>query len=134
MKIKIIGFWQESGWKGSLKNIDSVDFSPKNTYEVQEKVLNYLSAGVFIFGLRTNSICIFSNEDIGSPTVYTDGEFAWTNEYIHYLKNGYISINKDLLIQIKKNNYICPSRDDIGIHKLIAIGDLFQDKSSLTYL
>ena len=136
MKMKIFGCWKEYySWPANPKSIYDEDIQPLGTLEVEKRVVDYLKSGIWIIGDRgPNKECVFTNDDAGPFMIYTDGEIAWTHQCIFYLGRGQLNQDKSLLDHIRSKSYKCPTRDEIGMDRLIEIADLFQYKESLTYV
>ena len=105
--LKIIGFWSE------FRNVPNPSFFDEGNIIVNDQYkndifLNYLKNGVFISRIRTLFICPFSKSAIGSFTNFSDGEWVWTNELIHFYENNRITLSQEFLSHVlsKKNQDI----------------------------
>lgn len=136
MKMKIFGCWKEYySWPSNPKSIYDEDIQPLHTLEINKKVIDYLKSGAWILGDRgLNKVCVFTKDDAGPYLIYTDGEIAWTQQYSFYLERGQLQPNQNLLEHVRSNNYQCPTKEEIGMDRLIKLCDLFYGNRPLIYM
>jgi hypothetical protein len=106
-KMQFQGFWREFNSNKELPSIFE-DVQSSYDYSEKEKVISYLNNGKFILGTRHFVFCPITQEKIGSPEVYTDGNWAWTSMLIYYVKKYSIKINEDFLKAMEMQNFLCP--------------------------
>lgn len=136
MKMKIFGCWKEYySWPANPKSIYDDDIQPLGTLEVEKRVVDYLKSGIGVQGDRgLNKVCVFTKDDAGPYRIYTDGEITWTQQYIFYLERGQLKPDPSLLDHIRSNNYQCPTRDEVGMDRLIPVSNIFQGDPPLIYM
>ena len=59
----------------------------------------------------TTDLLSEADDVIGSPHIFTDGEWFWTADVIHYIENYHIQVPDDLLAKMKKKDWKCPEVD-----------------------
>lgn len=118
--IKKIGYWNQfrESRLPSLYDDLLIDLIRPNLL-----ILEYLKKGIKVSGLRTIVYCVLTGDKIGSPYDFTDGIYVWTGEFVFYYEQGMVNIPCDFKKSIENLSYQVPSKEQIGIEKLIAIGD-----------
>lgn len=110
-----LGFWKEFYFRGdNLPSIHKNGSLKKRNDVIDQDVINYLKSGVWLYKVRSIFECIITGEYVGTPYVYTDGEWFWTTEYIYYLENYDIFIPEEFLKKIVSNNYQPLSEEELG--------------------
>lgn len=113
------GLWKEYGWvKGASSISEDIPVYQEDEYQTDKRIIDYLESGIPILGLRSIVVCFFTKQDMGSAIILTDGSFAWTKQYIHYLKKGVIELDSTIELHIIGNDYQHPSREQIGMEQL----------------
>ena len=118
-KIRIFGLWQEYGWRKQGVPFNAKMLSPKGTFTVDKDIISYLLAGNLVMGFRTTVSCLIYGDQIGSPSIFTDGQVFWTNEYLHYIEQGMLEVDDEILNSIKTHNFKCPTSVELGQDRLI---------------
>ena len=117
--MKKIGFWKEYrpelSEKTLLSEFDS-NIDPKSDYSFE--LIDYLESGIKLTGLRCEFECLLTREEIEGTYTYTDGEWVWTSELIHYVKYHRLKIPEELLSHMAENGYAIPSIEEIGVKRL----------------
>lgn len=119
--MKILGFWK------GFRREDMPSIFDENliqrTSKVDERIINYLKKGIWLTRLRTIISCPITDEGIGSPATYTDGEWIWTTEYIFYLEKYDLLISKDFYRHLLKKDFIIPDENTLSEELLINLMD-----------
>ncbi len=111
--MKILGFWKE--YRGpKLPFLLKTETTLLRSKPIDSKVIKYLEAGIWLYKLRTKFDCIISGEKIGTPYVYTDGEWLWTTEYIYYLNKYEINIPEEFIEKMIKTKFVVPTEQELG--------------------
>lgn len=107
--MEFIGFFTEHDkaciYSKALENqLLTVSFDKKE----REKIINYLSNGVFVFGWMG-----YEKDKEGNLIIplgyYTDGIWIWPGYYIYYLKKyENMKIQDNFIQYVQKNNYVNP--------------------------
>ena len=96
MKLKKLGFYDDMSNSDAIKLLSST----KNTLPSSNinKIVEYLRNGYLLFVIPGLSFDLLSNEEIviGPPNIRTDGEWAWTEDFIFYVEKYHISIMKGI--------------------------------------
>lgn len=116
--IYFLGCWNNFIWRTPFY-LKKHELSQANTHKIDVNILSYLKKGNIVVTTRTFGWkCITGEFIIGSPSIYTDGQFVWSTEYIYYVEKGKIQVPKFFLKKIKNNKYVIPNIKDISKKKL----------------
>jgi hypothetical protein len=69
--------------------------------------------------------CFLTDDVIGTPAVYTDGVYVWTEEYIFYVKKGLITLDSSFYKYMEMQNFKIPKREELPGELINEIKDYF---------
>lgn len=70
--------------------------------------MNYLWEGLPLIFRRSIVGSSITKEIIGSPGLYCDDKFVWSNSYMYHVAKGVIRLNDALKENMKRNNFEVP--------------------------
>lgn len=73
--------------------------------EILKKVTEYLESGVMLIAWMHYELDFMTKKPICPAIYYSDGVWIWPNYYSHYLNNYSITINKEFVNFLIKNNF-----------------------------
>lgn len=112
--MKYIGYWKEHrinrfkesddyyGWD-LTKSVKDEVFRVEMEKETKDQILRYLNKGIEVEIVRGVAYDVFRNDtnSIICPIFsYTDGEFVWSEEFIHYFEKYDIEVPKPFFEKI----------------------------------
>ena len=115
--LKRLGIWKEFGWSKMGTSLNEVELFNEGTFTNDSRAVEYLENGPMLVSMRTIIRCPVCHQYIGSPGLYTDGKYAWSQAYLFYIKKGMIKLDKELDHRIKvERKYKVPklSKEDIS--------------------
>lgn len=118
--MKKLGFYREFRNQNFPCLKDSLSFKERDV-KLNEDILKYLNNGVWLNSLRTTFKCPISNEYIGTPFIYTDGEWFWTTEFIFYVTKYKNDIPSPFFEKMKSKNFDVPSEKELGEELLYSL-------------
>lgn len=124
MNLKSVGYFREM--PDANPNDPSIkDFINRNTTYPVEKICNYLDRGIpIIVTPGTVMDVIDENKGIaGSPSVLTDGKWAWSGVLSYYVKNYRLLLNIEFINSMCENQWKIPIREDDLDYSDITIDD-----------
>lgn len=110
--MKLLGFWKE--YRGDKLPPLEVETLQKRELPICSNIKKYLENGIWLNKLRTQFDCIITGETIGTPYIYTDGEWFWTTEYIYYIENYEINLPPEFLLTMTKHKYSVLTENELG--------------------
>ena len=114
--MKLLGFWNEYRDRFGNKSLVEENFND-NPYQNIDRILDYLSKGFPLGGLRTMGEDLKDGEHIGPLISYTDGEWFWTTEYMFYIKKYHLKIDPEFLVYLNKLDFTPSSRIEFSREK-----------------
>lgn len=74
---------------------------------IDDMVVHYLTTATRVFAVPGIVIDYLSpkREVIGSPDVYTDGEWAWTSDISYYVRNYHLRLPANFITRMKSYNW-----------------------------
>ncbi len=125
--MKTLGFWK--GFRNkSFPSIFDENLT-KRTTRVDDRIMNYLKNGIWLTKLRTIFFCPITEATIDT-TVYTDGEWLWSSEYIFYLGKYDIEIPEAFIKYLVKKNFKIPTEKELEEELLDTLEDLATEYTS----
>lgn len=121
--MKVIGKWKEYYPRTGTGSVYEKLTNTKNKYD--SSIISYLEKGIKIMGTKGGIKCVLTGEEWFEMSAFTDGEWSWTSEFIHYVKMQKITIPEEFIIHMQKNKFVVPNVEEIGIKRLGEIGRLF---------
>ena len=110
---KRLGFYKE--FRGekfpSLKEVVALD---EREEELDSKILDYLKNGILLMSLRTWFTCPVFDEKMSGPSVYIDGEWFWTTEYIFYIQKFQVEIPEAFISKMTHLKFTVPTGEELG--------------------
>jgi len=118
MKLKRYGFFKElehgDAHGESLKLLrGSVSYDEKQL----KRIVQYLESGHVFIASPGVFFDIFKEEQsdpLGNAHLLTDGEWCWPADLPYYVQNYGVPIPKEMLENMKKNNWSIPENIDIS--------------------
>ena len=84
----------------------------KNSLYDKQKIISYLENATFLACAISVETSIFTDKSLGTLTVYTDGEWRWSNSLPIYILHHHVCIPDEWLAKMKRLHYIpLPVRD-----------------------
>jgi hypothetical protein len=107
--MKILGCSLESEFWKCDPSWEHISIYGVGTFEVPSMiVLEYLQNGIPLLALRTTIYCKLTEEEIGTPILWTDGFFCWMTSYAFYISKGMIQLDSGFLSHMENVNFIKP--------------------------
>lgn len=112
-----LGFWKEFHFRGdNLPSIFEKGNLEKREEKIKPNVLKYLKSGIWLVKTRSVFNCVITEERIGYPCIYTDGEWFWTSEYIYYYENYNLEMPEEFIKTMESNCF--KIKEEIGKEKI----------------
>jgi hypothetical protein len=109
MKLKKVGFFRELGFVDS--DSPSICLLAKNEpAEDESQIINYLRSGVMFIvspGMVKDVLCA-EGPVIGTPSIRTDGAWAWRDDLAHYVERYHVQLPSDFLSHVEARNFTPP--------------------------
>ena len=124
-KAKIIGVWANF-WVG--RDFPCLpELAKRQGPSCLPEVIQYLDKGSRLISQRGGQVvCPYTGENIGFPTILTDGDWLWSREYLYYVRVYNFEIPPPLLHHIALNAYQPPTPERIGQERLNELYTLFE--------
>ncbi len=113
MTIKSTGYFREM-IDGNPTDPSIKDFINKNTDYPIDKICKYLDSGLPLIvspGLVLDVIDE-SKGDAGSPSILTDGKWAWSGVLSYYVKNYNLMLDSDFIDTMISNDWRIPVKEE----------------------
>ena len=113
MKLKSVGYFREM-LDGSPRDPSIKDYVNKGADYPIEKICAYLDSGLPLIvspGLVLDVIDE-SKGNAGSPSILTDGKWAWSGVLSYYVKNYNLLLVKDFIDTMISNSWMIPIHEN----------------------
>jgi hypothetical protein len=77
--------------------------------ESEDRILKYLRSGKQIVAVAGLASDVLTGNIIGPPNVFTDGEWTWTSDAIHYVQQYHVRIPAEFKNHMESNNWQVPT-------------------------
>lgn len=113
MNLISTGYFKEMP-DGSPDDLSIKDFVDKNTEYPIDKICAYLESGLpLIVAPGVVQDVIDENKgSAGSPSILTDGKWAWSGVLSYYVKNYNLSLNSDFINSMIENDWKIPIHEN----------------------
>ena len=113
MNLISTGYFKEMP-DGSPDDLSIKDFVDKNTEYPIDKICAYLERGLpLIVAPGVVQDVIDENKgSAGSPSILTDGKWAWSGVLSYYVKNYNLSLNSDFINSMIENDWKIPIHEN----------------------
>lgn len=113
MNLISTGYFKEMP-DGSPDDLSIKDFVDKNTEYPIDKICAYLESGLpLIVAPGVVQDVIDENKgSAGSPSILTDGKWAWSGVLSYYVKNYHLLLNSDFINTMIENDWKIPIREN----------------------
>jgi hypothetical protein len=120
------GFWREFYSKNYQRASIFDDIKDVHVSKDKDKILSFLKEGFFIGASRQTMYCPIHKDAIGTQEVFTDGEWFWTIEAIHYVEKYDIAIPIAFIQHMKNHGFICPKLNELDYDIIDPLCDFAQ--------
>ena len=113
MDLTSVGYFREM-LDGSPSDPSIRDYINKGAHNSIERICAYLDSGLPLIVTPGVTVDIIDeNKGIaGSPSVLTDGKWAWSGVLSYYVRNYNLKLDSAFIETMKANNWIIPIRED----------------------
>lgn len=112
MNLKSVGYFREMS--DACSNDPSIkDYLYKNKTYPTEKICDYLDSGVPIVIAPGAALDIIDESKgvSGSPSIFTDGKWAWSGVLSYYVKNYQLLLDEEFLNTMIENHWKVPIQE-----------------------
>jgi hypothetical protein len=119
MRLKRLGFFRELE-HGDQAGPSLVDLLGNEPREDETKIHDYLNNGLLFIGCPGLVEDVFDKTvgPIGSPSILTDGVWAWPDDLSYYVKKYHILLPVEFTDHARRNSFIIPHEDSVNISDL----------------
>ena len=113
MNLISTGYFREMP-DGSPNDLSIKDFINKNTDYPIDKICAYLDSGLplIVSPGVVRDVIDESKGNAGSPSILTDGKWAWSGVLSYYVKNYHLLLNSHFLNTMIENGWKIPIREN----------------------
>ena len=113
MDLTSVGYFREM-LDGSPSDPSIRDYINKGAHNSIERICAYLDSGLPLIVTPGVTVDIIDeNKGIaGSPSVLTDGKWAWSGVLSYYVRNYNLKLDSAFIETMKANNWIIPIREE----------------------
>ena len=113
MDLTSVGYFREM-LDGSPSDPSIRDYINKGAHNSIERICAYLDSGLPLIVTPGVTVDIIDeNKGIaGSPSVLTDGKWAWSGELSYYVRNYNLKLDNAFIETMKANDWAIPIRED----------------------
>ena len=106
--LKRFGFFEESSPREALRDLRELQLM--GPLEEEDLVLRYLAGGTMLFEANCNAYDRFGDGTalIGSPDIYSDGEWCWSGDVVYYITKYHIAVESQFFDWMQRHNWNCP--------------------------
>lgn len=112
MNLRSVGYFRE------MPDADSStpsikDFINKNTTYPIEKICNYLDSGLPVIVTPGTALDVIDESKgiSGSPSILTDGKWAWSGVLSYYVKNYHLLLDNEFINTMIENQWKIPIQE-----------------------
>lgn len=109
MNLKSVGYFREM-LDGSPSDPSIKDYVNKGTSSAINKICSYLDSGLPIIVSPGTAVDIIDETKgvAGSPSILTDGKWAWSGVLSYYVKNYNLQLDSDFVETMIENGWEIP--------------------------
>ena len=109
MNLKSVGYFKEM-LDGSPSDPSIKDYINKGTSSLIDKICAYLDSGIPIIVSPGTALDIIDETKgtAGSPSILTDGKWAWSGVLSYYVKNYNLQLDNEFLETMIENGWELP--------------------------
>ena len=109
MNLTSVGYFKEM-LDGSPSDPSIKDYINKGTSSLIDNICAYLDSGIPIIVSPGTALDIIDETKgiAGSPSILTDGKWAWSGVLSYYVKNYNLQINPEFVEAMKENEWKMP--------------------------
>ena len=119
MKLNRIGFFRElaHGDKTAESLVELLGDAPRHD---EQKICEYLKNGILLIASPgvVSDVLDVDKRYIGSPSIYTDGIWAWPEVLEYYVQKYHVRLKNNFIKHIESNNYNNPTEDSVDLNNL----------------
>lgn len=112
--LKRFGFFPSTPTAQAVDNLSQL--AKKHADPREDKIIAYLEAGHAYLadaGIARDLIDP-QHPVIGVPNVRTDGEWAWTEDVVYYVRKYHIGLPAEMMTTMAKNEWVIPKVKDFS--------------------
>jgi hypothetical protein len=127
MNLKSVGYFREM-LDGSPSDPSIKDYVNKGTSSVIDKICAYLDSGLPIIVSPGTAVDVIDETKgvAGSPSILTDGKWAWSGVLSYYVKNYNLQLDSEFVATMIENGWEIPISE-----KELDYSDILLDGMSL---
>lgn len=127
MNLKSVGYFREM-LDGSPSDPSIKDYVNKGTSSVIDKICAYLDSGLPIIVSPGTAVDVIDKTKgvAGSPSILTDGKWAWSGVLSYYVKNYNLQLDSEFVATMIENGWEIPISE-----KELDYSDILLDGMSL---
>jgi hypothetical protein len=112
VKLKQFGFFDSEPLANAVQRIRQQQ--QKDPAKDEQRIMRYLEAGhTFLLSAGVAQDLLDPQRGIiGVPNVLTDGQWAWTEDVLYYVREYHIRLPEDFVRHMAENNWTCPKIAD----------------------
>ena len=109
MNLTSVGYFKEM-LDGSPNNPSIKDYVNKGTHSLIDKICAYLDNGIPLIVSPGTALDIIDESKgiAGSPSVLTDGKWAWSGVLSYYVKNYNLQLDDEFIETMAENGWVIP--------------------------
>ncbi len=113
MNLTSVGYFREM-LDGSPSDPSIKEYINKGTDYPIESICAYLDSGIPLIVTPGVAVDIIDESKgvAGSPSILTDGKWAWSGVLSYYVRNYHLKLDSVFLDTMKSNNWMIPIRED----------------------
>lgn len=113
MNLISTGYFKEMP-DGSPDDLSIKDFVDKNTEYPIDKICAYLESGLPLIVVPgvVQDVIDENKGSAGSPSILTDGKWAWSGVLSYYVKNYNLLLNSDFINSMIENDWKIPIHEN----------------------
>lgn len=106
--LKRFGFFEESSRREALQDLRELQMM--GPLDEEDLVVQYLSEGTLLFEANSDAYDRLKDDSIliGSPDVYSDGEWCWSADVVYYIRHYHIAVESQFFDWMQRNQWKCP--------------------------
>ena len=127
MNLTSVGYFREM-LDGSPSDPSIKDYIHKGTSDINEKICAYLDSGIPLVVSPGTALDIIDETKgiAGTPSVLTDGKWAWSGVLSYYVKNYNLQLDSEFVATMIENGWEIPISE-----KELDYSDILLDGMSL---
>lgn len=127
MFITSVGYFREMS-DGNPSDPSIKDYIHKGTSDINEKICAYLDSGIPLVVSPGTAVDVIDETKgvAGSPSILTDGKWAWSGVLSYYVKNYNLQLDSEFVATMIENGWEIPISE-----KELDYSDILLDGMSL---